>query len=175
MMPEISGTTLLRMLKDHSKYHQIPVIMITSDTDRELLSKCFEMGVDDLIHKPIDATALKARLNSVFRIRKYQISLEKEITERKELQAQLILTAKIAALGNIGSGIAHEIRTPLNAITGFSQILCQQLESSDLPVKFKKYIEYIYFSSQLLSELVSNILELSKTDAGKLELHYESI
>ena len=70
---------------------------------------------------------------------------------------------------------SHELRTPLNAILGFSEILSLQMLG---PVQNSRYLEYaqiIHSSGVHLLSLVNDLLDLSKLDAGKLELHVERV
>jgi len=66
--------------------------------------------------------------------------------------------------------MSHELRTPLNAILGFSEILATQLYG---PLGHKKYAEYakdVHKSGAHLLDLINDVLDLSKIDAGKMEL-----
>jgi signal transduction histidine kinase len=69
------------------------------------------------------------------------------------------------------ANMSHELRTPLNAILGFSEILTRQFYG---PLGHKKYLEYaedVHKSGAHLLELINDVLDLSKIDAGKMELH----
>jgi signal transduction histidine kinase len=70
---------------------------------------------------------------------------------------------------------SHELRTPLNAILGFSEMLSQQMLG---PLQNERYLEYaqiIHSSGVHLLSLVNDLLDLSKLDAGKLELRVERV
>jgi signal transduction histidine kinase len=67
---------------------------------------------------------------------------------------------------------SHELRTPLNAIIGFSELMLEE-HFGKLSAKHKDYLESIRDSGQHLSDLLSDILDLSQLDAGKIELHPE--
>ncbi|NOZ47314.1 MAG: GAF domain-containing protein, partial [Chlorobi bacterium] len=69
------------------------------------------------------------------------------------------------------ANMSHEIRTPMNAIIGFSNLL-KPMVSNDLQ---KNYLDSIYTSSKSLLTLINDILDLSKIEAGKLEMQYDFI
>ncbi|MBF0239688.1 MAG: response regulator, partial [SAR324 cluster bacterium] len=68
------------------------------------------------------------------------------------------------------ANMSHEIRTPLNAIIGFGGIVLKKAKEYDLPGDILQYMENIRTSGQNLSELINNILDLAKIEAGKLEI-----
>jgi signal transduction histidine kinase len=71
--------------------------------------------------------------------------------------------------------MSHELRTPLNAIIGFSDIMATQVLG---PVGNPKYLEYasdIRTSGQHLLAIINNVLDLSKVEAGRFELHEEEV
>jgi CheY-like chemotaxis protein len=67
--------------------------------------------------------------------------------------------------------MSHEIRTPMNAILGFSELLRTQMAAS----KERNYLDAITSSGRTLLTLINDILDLSKIEAGKLELQYEPV
>ena len=99
-----------------------------------------------------------------------------DVTARKKAEAEL-LRAKEAALAANGAkseflaNMSHEIRTPMNAILGFSDLLSR----STLDSKQRNQLQAITSSGKTLLTLINDILDLSKIEAGKLELQYESI
>lgn len=70
------------------------------------------------------------------------------------------------------ASISHELRTPLNAIIGFSSIISNQLFGEVGP-KYKEYASDIHDSGVHLLEIINDILDLSKAEAGKLSLDFE--
>jgi signal transduction histidine kinase len=65
--------------------------------------------------------------------------------------------------------MSHELRTPLNAIIGFSEVLSERM-FGDLNDKQEEYLKDIYASGQHLLSLINDILDLSKIEAGRMEL-----
>src|SRR5712671_3448371 len=70
------------------------------------------------------------------------------------------------------ASMSHELRTPLNAIVGFSDLLAEQT-AGELNVKQKRFVNHIKQGSSHLLQLINDILDLSKIEAGQLELHCE--
>jgi signal transduction histidine kinase len=67
------------------------------------------------------------------------------------------------------ANMSHELRTPLNAVIGFSEVLLQQM-FGELNAKQDEYLKDIYASGQHLLSLINDILDLSKIEAGRMEL-----
>ena len=67
------------------------------------------------------------------------------------------------------ANMSHELRTPLNAIIGFSEVLSERM-FGDLNEKQEEYLKDIYASGQHLLSLINDILDLSKIEAGRMEL-----
>jgi PAS domain S-box-containing protein len=70
------------------------------------------------------------------------------------------------------ASMSHELRTPLNAIVGFSDLLAEET-SGALNTKQKRFVDHIKQGSAHLLQLINDILDLSKIEAGQLELHSE--
>lgn len=70
--------------------------------------------------------------------------------------------------------VSHEIRTPLNAIIGFSDIIAQQTFGPNARERYQAYAKDILFSGRHLLTLINDILDLSKIEAGRFELHEET-
>lgn len=91
--------------------------------------------------------------------------LEQKATELMETQTQLEKANKVKS--DILAMTSHEIRTPLNAIMGMSQVLLR----SKLDNNLHRFVETIHSSGELLIATLNDILDLSKIEAGRLEIH----
>jgi two-component system, cell cycle sensor histidine kinase PleC len=69
--------------------------------------------------------------------------------------------------------MSHELRTPLNAIVEFSKMIARCVQGQD-PELYREYTNYIYQSERHLHEIINDILDLAKVDAGKFELQTEA-
>ncbi|HVR37566.1 MAG TPA: histidine kinase dimerization/phospho-acceptor domain-containing protein, partial [Thermoanaerobaculia bacterium] len=98
-------------------------------------------------------------------------ALEQRVMERtNELrEANLRLMAADRSKNQFLANMSHELRTPLNSIIGFSSVLLESTRNSLLP-RLYKFLENIHTAGNHLLELINDILDLSKIEAGKMEL-----
>ena len=82
--------------------------------------------------------------------------------EDASLLAEKVQESKLAALGRLSASIAHEIRNPIGALSHAGQLL---KESPDIGADDKRFIDIIQTNSRRVSEIVDNILQLSRKDA----------
>ena len=81
-----------------------------------------------------------------------------DITERKQMQEQLIVADRLATLGELVSGIAHELNNPLTSIIGFAQLLL----AKDIPGDIKEDLNVIYEEAERTSKVVRNLLTFAR-------------
>lgn len=101
----------------------------------------------------------------------------KDTEARAALNEELQLAKEVAEAANrtksnFLASMSHELRTPLNGIIGFSEFLIDEKPGKLLP-KQKEYLNDILNSGRHLLQLINDVLDLSKVEAGKMELHPE--
>jgi len=99
------------------------------------------------------------------------IGIIMDVTEAKEYELAILESRQEAELANKAkseflANMSHEIRTPLNAIIGFSQLLSKQV----VDIKQKTYLDSINVAGNSLLTLINDILDLSKIEAGQLQI-----
>jgi diguanylate cyclase (GGDEF)-like protein/PAS domain S-box-containing protein len=95
MMPEMSGVEVLKYIKASSATSDIPVLVVSADSDTDQIVTCINLGAEDYIVKPFNAVFVKARVNASLEKRRlraqeraYQLMLEQRVAERTALAEQ---------------------------------------------------------------------------------------
>lgn len=172
MMPAITGFELLELFRSDKKYDDMPIIMLTSLDDMDAYKKCFDLGAFDYINKPFNTVELHSRLKvaidaknksnylkSLLAVTKKQNEELKKINaELSEAKFSLVQSEKMAAIGQLASGIAHEINNPMGYISSNFDILQKYY------ARMKEYLTYLdqelkngAFTGQTVSEAVKEL------------------
>jgi signal transduction histidine kinase len=108
------------------------------------------------------------------------VSVYSDVTELKASERKLIEARSQAEMANRAkseflANMSHELRTPLNAIIGFSEIIAHELFGPLANEKYLDYMKDIHQSSLHLLSIINDVLDMSKIEAGKLELSKEPL
>ncbi|MFD1703075.1 histidine kinase dimerization/phospho-acceptor domain-containing protein [Methylopila henanensis] len=104
----------------------------------------------------------------------------RDITHWKKAEEELIAAKRQAERANAQKSdflakVSHEIRTPLNAIIGFAEVMMEERFGAVGNERYKEYLRDIHLSGGHLISLVNDLLDLSKIEAGKLELDFADV
>lgn len=126
---------------------------------------------DDEYQKLAEAfnTMLDGLEESQVKLRSANNQLDEKIVELSERNIELFKANKLKS--EFLANMSHEFRTPLNAILGFADILREK--PADDVEKSKRYAENIVKSGRSLLNMINDLLDLAKAEAGKMELHIE--
>jgi len=94
------------------------------------------------------------------------VHVARDITERKQIEEQLVMTDRLASIGELASGIAHELNNPLTSVIGFSQLLMD----GNIPDDVKEDLGVIYSEAQRAANIVKNLLTFARKHAPVKQL-----
>ena len=153
------------------------VLVSISDEERERLkSKWINPEIDDVVASRRDAHVLWMCLTIVgvatLLVVLWNWTLAREISRRKKAERELNEARNKAVDANrmksvFLANLSHEIRNPLNALLGFTELLKQEIAET----KFKKYVDGIDAGGRTLLGIINDVLDLSKVEAGRIEVH----
>jgi signal transduction histidine kinase len=138
-------------------------------TERKRAEEKIKEYTENLEDKVRERTRALEDINLELRVLNKELELRSQEAEYAKLQSIEASRAKTDFLANM----SHELRTPLNSIIGFSGILQDELYGK-LNAKQREYVSDILGSGTHLLELINDILDLAKVEAGKLELALSS-
>ncbi|MCP4112365.1 MAG: response regulator [Desulfobacteraceae bacterium] len=199
-MPKMDGLSLLAKLKElkSSVNPILTPIVVSAYGDMHNIRKAMNVGAFDFLTKPLDFQDVKITLaKAVEHVCQLRKALDrersaKEVLKRakeelelrvKERTAELMETNKALQTAKEAAEVAnrtkseflanmsHEIRTPMNAILGFSELLLNKTSDA----QHKDYLKSIYTSGEILLGLINDILDLSKIEAGRMEIQPSSV
>lgn len=160
-MPKMDGLTLLGKIKESGK--QIRAVMVSAYGDMSNIRMAMNLGAYDFVTKPINFEDLEITINKTLE----EVELTRKAALAKELE---LMNEKLRELDRMKSqfftNISHEFRTPLTIISG---MIAQIRENPER--WFREGLKMIERNSEGLLQLVNQILDLAKLEAGKLQLN----
>lgn len=148
-LPDSKGAEAV--LKIYSLVPQTPLLVLSGNQDFKIFRQVIESGAHDYLIKGVISSEALCRCILSAIIRKK--------TELKLIQASENKSRYVAQM-------SHEIRTPLNVLLGFLELLISENKNHDLD----QYMSLMDRTGNTIKELLDDILDLSKIEAGKLEL-----
>jgi signal transduction histidine kinase len=151
-MPDMNGFETLKHIRENELTRSIPVIFLTANLkDAKSIEEGLSLGADEYLTKPINQDELLARVRSLLRA----VMAERELEQVKsDFQSMLV----------------HDLRSPLSSIMGVLELAVNGEFDSD-PQALKDFLRSAYDTASKMLELINNILDVAKLEAGKLQLN----
>lgn len=151
MMPDMDGMEVCRRIKALPEWHHVPIIMVTALSSKSDLARCLKAGADDFISKPINALELRARAQSMLRLKDQYDNIQ-SLSQMQKNTINLLESTLDTLNGNLVSTLAHELNTPLNGILGTLNFLNSSIDTLPMP-EVKEMLSWMDESAQRLNQL----------------------
>ena len=154
MMPDINGIELCKQIRAIPQWQAVPITMVTALTRKEDLAQCLNAGADDFISKPLNGLELRARVNSMLRIKRQHDSLQTLLQFREDMVHMLV----------------HDLRNRLTDV-----LLGVEFLEMDVEASVQQKLEKIYESAQGVQLLVDDLLKIALLESGNLRLNRRDV
>jgi signal transduction histidine kinase len=172
MLPDLDGHEVARRVKHDTNLPFIPVILVTAKS--ELRDKIYglEQGADDFLSKPVNSAELMARVHALLRLKQAQDDLRQQHEQLRTLHAQL--RDSEATREELVQMITHDLRGPLTGLLGALELI-EDGSLGPLTSDQRQFIDQSLRNCQILNEMVTDILDVNRLEAGHTELDYEPV
>lgn len=168
-MPDMDGFEVAEAITGYSKAKDTAIIFLSAaNTDARFIKQGYSSGGLDYITKPVDINILLLKVKTFYRIydqnrrlNEMQHTLLEEIEFRKEAERKKDEFISI---------VSHELKTPLTSVKGYIQLLERSVEKEDRAI-MKKQLRKVRIQVEKLSELIADLLDISKIENGKLKFN----
>lgn len=159
-IPMTAALVLRFLLAEHPFYWSLAVVAIGIHVYFLFLANGLQRNVLSMLEYRAEKDALVAELEQA-----------NTVLDEARIRAEAANLAKSKFLANM----SHELRTPLNAILGFSEMMSSEMLGPIGNESYKSYSDDIHSSGEHLLNLINQILDLSRIEAGRYELHEEPV
>lgn len=157
-MPRMDGFEMCRRLKSNPATASIPVLMVTALSERDDRLEGIRAGANDLVTKPVDSTDLVLRVRNALHMRGLYTRLDRQLVDLRRLEA---------LRDDLMHMLVHDLRAPLTSLSVSLQLAAAEVDPSG---SLKESLVDATQSTRRLGDMVSDILDLGRMEAGELPL-----
>jgi len=165
-MPVVDGFAVCERIRSLPGGVDIPVLFFTALRDVDTFDRALRAGGDDFLTKPLRPTELVVRVQTALKLRRVRGELREHYEllkrQRDDLQRLQLQKERLTAF------LVHDLKNPVNAMDLHAQLL---LRDTHLPDSVRPSVLQIRTQARQLHRMILNLLDLSKSDEGKLSAH----
>jgi signal transduction histidine kinase len=169
-MPEMDGFETAALIRQRKRSEHTPIIFLTAFPDDTYAVRGYSLGAVDFILTPVVPEILRAKVSVFVDLFRMTQQVRRQADERVALAhehaARLAAEQANRTKNEFLANVSHELRTPMNAIIGMTDLALKE----QLSPLVREYLSTVRSSSHVLLELLNEILDLSKMEAGKFTL-----
>ncbi|MCD6300261.1 MAG: response regulator [Dehalococcoidales bacterium] len=171
-LPDVGGLEILELAKEINP--EVAVIVMTGYTGIETAVNAVNNGAYAYFVKPVNPDEIKTIIANALKQQKLLLENRRLVDDLQQSNKLLFETNEelkkaTQAKSEFLANMSHELRTPFNAVIGFSELLLDEIPGK-INQKQRQCLDDILSSSKHLLSLINDVLDLSKVEAGKLEL-----
>ena len=175
-LPDIGGLEILELAKEINP--EVAVIVMTGYASIETAVNAVNDGAYGYFVKPVNPDEIKTTIANALKQQKLSLENKRLVDDLQQSNKLLFETNEelkkvTQAKSEFLANMSHELRTPLNTVIGFSELLLDKIPGK-INQKQKQCLDDISASSEQLLGLINDVLDLSKVEAGELELQQKT-
>jgi signal transduction histidine kinase len=169
-MPGMDGFAVCTRLRSLPHGQDTPIVFLTALRDIETFDRALDVGADDFLTKPIRPAELLVRVQAALKLRRMSAEIREHYElirrQRDDLMRVQLQKERLTAF------IVHDLKNPVNAMDLHAQVL---MRTPDLPRRALDSVQHIRDGARSLMRLVVNLLDISKSEEGKLAPSYADV
>ncbi|GGP17645.1 hybrid sensor histidine kinase/response regulator [Silvimonas iriomotensis] len=183
-MPGMNGFELAEYMRGTEKSKHVPIVFVTAGNKEHFVFKGYESGAVDFLHKPLDAHAVRSKINIFVELHQQRLALrcqlqalensraaqEKLLLELQKTQGELQQAVRVR--DDFMAIASHELKTPLATLKLQNQLRQRHLDRDNqdafAPDKLRKMIETDSRLVETVIRLIDDMLDVSRIRVGKL-------
>lgn len=162
-MPGVDGITTCERIRRSAAGKTTPIIFLTALRDVDTFERAIAAGGDDFLTKPVQPAELLARVQTSLKVRRMSAELHEQYAllrqQRDDLMRTHLQKERLMAF------VVHDLKNPVNSMDLQAQVVLMEAE---LPPGVREAVQQIRAEAQTLGRMITNLLDLSKSDEGKL-------
>jgi signal transduction histidine kinase len=169
-MPDLDGFEVCARLRELPGGPETPIVFLTALRDVDTFDRALRAGGDDFLTKPVRPTELVVRVQAALKLRRMSADLREHYElvrrQRDDLMRLQLQKERLSAF------VVHDLKNPVSAMDLHAQVL---LHDRELPQRVRDTAGHIRSDARSLMRLILNLLDISKSEEGKLSAHVSKL